>query len=96
MTDLALRRGDFQMRLIERLRYYEKLLLPISVFLSSGATFEGTLMKIHQDFLTLSSTVYGAVDIKLNSIIAVAPLPKTDDPPSVPVNKTPRRKKRVE
>lgn len=81
------------MRLIERLRNYEKLLLPISVFLSSGMAFEGTLIKIHQDFLTLSTTTYGVVDIKLNSIIAVAPLPKADPPPRM---KPGNRKKRAE
>lgn len=79
------------MRLIERLHGYEKLLLQVSILLINGKEFNGTITKIHRDFLTLSTTHIGVIDIKLASIVAVSPTTKQPVPP---LNKTKKRRGR--
>lgn len=69
------------MKLVDRLRFYEKLLIPVVLMLSNGKELNGVIAKIEQDFLTFSAQPYGAIDIKLEYIIAVGPLPSEQEPP---------------
>jgi hypothetical protein len=67
------------MKLVERLRYYEKILIPVILLLSNGKELKGTIAKVEQDFLTFSTQPYGALDIRLDFIIAVGPQPPENE-----------------
>ncbi|GBF12328.1 hypothetical protein TEPIDINF_001352 [Tepidibacillus infernus] len=61
-----------RIRLLDRLFIYERLLQEVTIYLTSGGTFKGTVAKVHRDFVTLT-TISGAIDIPFSSILAIAP-----------------------
>jgi hypothetical protein len=82
------------MKLIERMRYYEQLLLPVILILSNGKELRGVIGKIERDFLTFSTQTYGAIDIKLDFIMAIGPLPSEQETPNQEVSATNQKKKK--
>ena len=80
------------MKLVDRLRSYEKLLIPVTLLLSNGKELNGIIAKVQQDFLTFSTQPYGAIDIKLDFIIAVGPLPPEQENPQPQVSAIPKGK----
>lgn len=64
------------MRLINRLRIYERLLQEVVIYLTSGGFVIGTVVGIHTDFITLTTIPNGAIDIPYDSILAISPVTK--------------------
>lgn len=89
-----LKKGTIYMKLVERLRFYEKLLIPVVLILSNGKELNGVIAKVQQDFLTFSTQPYGAIDVKLDFIMAVAPLSPEQENPQPNPSKGRRNKRK--
>ncbi|WP_162142480.1 hypothetical protein [Aneurinibacillus terranovensis] len=82
-----------KMRLLDRLIMYERILQQVVVYLIDGSHVTGTLMKVHEDFITVSTTTSRVMDIFLRSIMAISPYQPSDEPKPTGSNVTGEGKK---